>query len=223
VGTLSTALMIAAISVSVSAVTQRSRDAILTAYMLSQLWLFAPFFLDVMVRNTWAAAVPWLSPLTRVLTGSSPMGLIGAPGMPGLSADFNTRFAWMVGLQFSATALLIGLATLRLRPSFRNEGGTRGSKGRSPRSSSPFRLWRRPPCGDDPMLWKERYGGRMSRLSLGATVTLGLAMLAGLGWGVYETIGPAVEELLTYGYGFSGDNDGVNSFNGLVRGFSVVF
>ncbi len=221
-GTLTTTLMIAAISVAVSAVSKRVRDAIVASFMFGLIWLFGPFLLSMMVQNTSVTASYLLNPLFRVLVSSSPLSLVGVPA-PSLGSTFGERFAWMTALQLVASALLVGVATVRLRPSFRNEGMSRLPRSLTlPRSRGRTRVRRtRPPCGDDPMLWKERYGQRTGRLALVGAVILGVGFLAGLGWAVYETIGGAVQELLAYGYGYSGDNDGVNNFNAVVRGFSV--
>lgn len=220
-GTLSTALMVAAISVSISAVSRRVRDAIITSYIFGFLWLFGPFLLAMLVQNTWMAfAQALLDPILRTLVSSSPISLAGSPA-PSFGSSFEGRFAWMVGLQLVASALLVGLATARLRPSFRNEGATR--RVRAPKASRVRTRVRpnRPPCGDDPMMWKERHGQRMGRLALVGSAVIGLGFLVGLGWAFYETLGPAVEELMAYGYGYSADNNGVGEFNVVVRGFSV--
>jgi ABC-type transport system involved in multi-copper enzyme maturation permease subunit len=68
------------------------------------------------------------------------------------------------------------------------------------------RLFKRRPCGDAPMIWKECTG----TLSSGSTVKtaiillLGLGAAVGLAYWVYELGVPAFQETLDYGYGSTG-------------------
>src|SRR5262249_26786015 len=88
------------------------------------------------------------------------------------------RLLWMIGLQIAYGACLIALAVARLRPTFLK--ASVGQKG------LPWAFWRRarrllprPACGDDALMWKERYVSRTTPLTkiMGGIVTLGLAML----------------------------------------------
>jgi ABC-type transport system involved in multi-copper enzyme maturation permease subunit len=222
-GTFTTALMIAAISVAVSAVSKRPRDAIVSSYLISAIWLFGPLLFWMLVRSNWAALAAAIEPIVRILIASTPFGLADGPGLTTMTKNYWANFAWMVGLQLLIASLIVGMATVRLRPSFRNEGARRRILGTRLRVPRPDRVRLRSGCGDDPMIWKERHGVRMGRLARGATIVVAIGILVGLAWALYEWTPSAFEELLTYGYGYSFDNDGANGLNGVVRGFSVTF
>lgn len=216
-GTASTCLALGGIAVAVSAVAKKVRDAILGTYLVGLLWMVTPILIAEPFRMEWPRAYALLEPINSVFLSSTPIGLAANAGTGRvLGSSFTEQFAWMVGLQLLGTVLLVAIATVRLRPSFRNEGGRRRrllslpvAKGR--------RLWNRPPCGDDPMLWKERHapaGGLVTRVA-GAIVWAGL--VAGFAYGLYEYAPEAVAEILDHGYGLSTNWNGSSAINGLCR------
>jgi hypothetical protein len=124
------------------------------------------------------------------------------------AAALERRIAWMILLQTVYGAIL---AVACLRPSFRTRLGGRAKRERAGRSQSrtvaaharPFGSRPRPPCGDDPMFWKDV---RLPRTAvfyrlLGLLVTLILAGL--LVWSTTALAVPAFRELLRDGYGIA--------------------
>jgi hypothetical protein len=103
------------------------------------------------------------------------------PGAAG--ASFLELYFWMVGMQFGASVFFILIAAWRLRPIFRRQEESRprltwfGSRARTPR-------WlKRPECGPDAMLWKERHFARTDVFTklvlLPATIILTVTVILG--------------------------------------------
>lgn len=207
-GTVSTSLFLASLAVAVSAVSKKVRDAIVGTYLLGLIWAFSPLLIEGVFKYTAPAFYAAIRPVNDWLLATTPFYLVFA----GSPAGVWSAFAWMVGLQLGIAALLIGLATVTLRPAFRSEGGLR--RRRRPREAKaegpprkrrePRRLFPRPPIGGDPMYWKERYGGRVSRATRVAAVLVVLGVVSGVGYCLYELAEPAFSELLAEGYGASG-------------------
>ena len=110
------------------------------------------------------AVYDWVRPVNEWLASSSPFALWLSTWwrrrglVPTLSA-LSLEFEWMVGLQIVGSVLLLLLAIWQLRPTFRRQAdaparrtwfGTRVDRRR-------LRWLARPACGDDGVLWKERY------------------------------------------------------------------
>ena len=86
---------------------------------------------------------------------------------------------WMIGLQLVYGSAFVLLAVLRLRAGFRKEGGKSRSAAFLKRLGHARRFLPRPACGDDAMLWKERYVARTAGLTklLAAIAVLGVVGL----------------------------------------------
>jgi len=167
--TFSTAWFLAALSIWVSTIARRVREAFFIAYGLEGLWLFSPLILRNLSISRWPAfdsAMAWLADWVGY---SSPLevgrrllfGVVGG-GLSGLS--LLELVGWMIGLQAAFGLVLAVLAAWQLRPIFRCQdggGGVRAARGiRSILSSRRrWRLWRRPSLGNNPMLWKELHTG----------------------------------------------------------------
>jgi ABC-type transport system involved in multi-copper enzyme maturation permease subunit len=128
---------------------------------------------------------------------------------------FETSFYWMVGIQATAGLLFLVLAVAGLRP-LRGTSwpGGKPKTGWWSRISSRFKSvvesrkakalvrnellatrWHRAPCGDDPMLWKERHirlGGGLKWLR-SRPVALFMAVL--LGCFLFDAMYPTLEDL----------------------------
>jgi ABC-type transport system involved in multi-copper enzyme maturation permease subunit len=223
VGTASTALFLAAISVGVSAVSKKVRDAILASYLIGALWLFAPIFLQEISRATWSPLHALLSPINQLLIASGPFAMV-APGPAWLGSTPAERFAWMVGLQVAGATLIIALATARLRPAFRAEGSGRVRlPGRARgRRLIPRRLVPRPACGDDPMMWKELHSSQTGSISRFFAAVVWLGTLGGFGYGLYYVARGALLEMWANGYAHTFDDMHTENLNGIVRGVSCV-
>ncbi len=164
--TFSTAWFLSALSIWVSTIARRPREALFIAFGLECLWLFLP----LMARTARTPGSPvvdqMLSWLGEWVGTSSPAEVIrqifwGAVRGGGSSQTEIELVCWMSGLQAVFGLVLAILAAMQLRPIFRHqEGGgvVRHRRGlRSIWRSTP--LTRRPVVGDRPMLWKELYTG----------------------------------------------------------------
>jgi hypothetical protein len=123
----------------------------------------------------------------------------------------------MIGLQLAYGALFVLIAIVRLRPLARKEGG--GSRWLAPWSGKRRgkRLLPRPECGDDAMLWKERYVSTSSATTKVAGLIVGLLVGAALMQPMYDLAQPAFIELSEYGYGPHGSNSARGNFNMFLR------
>lgn len=188
--TASTAIFAAALMVLLSTYARRVRLAVLNGYLLLLLWMFFPTFLWLMVRTLFTGAYRWVSPVNDWLTASSPVGVWASAltarsslnrSLSGLSGEFVT----MIELQLGAAALMLAVAVWRLRPVFRRqESATPRRRWFTASAGRPSRRWfARPVCGDDAVLWKERYFAhsdaftRLVLLPAIVIVTLPLALL----------------------------------------------
>ncbi len=192
IGTFSTAAFAVALTVLISTLVRRVRQAVVISYLLMLAWLFLPSVIGVVCARLYPAIYSWYGPVSEWLSASSPVEIWFeelrrplARGMVPTAAPIEA-FAWMVGLQLGGTVLLLLLAIWRLRPTFRRQEETparrtwfraRPSRARRPRWLD------RPACGDDAVLWKERYFApadiftKMVLLPAIIIVTLPLALL----------------------------------------------
>ncbi len=214
-GTVSMTLAVAGLSMLVSVLARGPRQAIAAAYGLVAAWLFVPLVLRPLGHIDWPLG--WVTPVNEwVLMGhpyptweemthrshqiiwSSVTKRPAALASWGAWADRVLRpFAWMVGLQSAFGLLSILLAIALLRP-------LKGGAGRRARRLAMRRepvAPARPACGDDPMMWKERYtaaGGGLSWLT-GRPAVLFLGTL--LGCFLFDAARPAFVEVARNGFG----------------------
>jgi hypothetical protein len=233
-GTLSTAFFLAALSLLVSVYARAPRDAVLLLYLIEALWLVVPWFANFALAGSpslraLASVNDWIVPTTPLslvgpstvsawsgrgpihgfLRGSrlvSPAALARAGAGPG---TLTTPWAWMVGLQLAYGAAFLAWASWRLRPTARllaDPPLRRFSLGRGRRRIRP-----RPACGDDPMLWKERYSaGSGSTRPIRVLVMLGFGFLILLSrQAVMYNWRLALDEFFLYGYGIGRRGEGV--------------
>ena len=199
IGTSSTCAFAVALTVLVSTLARRVRQAVLTAYLLLFAWLLVPTFLELIGSRLYSLAYQWIRPVNTWLVATSPFGVIlntrggTLPSLTSVTRDF----AWMVGLQLGAAAFFLFLAVWRLRPVFRRQEETParrtwfGSTGARQRR----RRWLdRPQCGNDAVLWKERYFApadiftKLVLLPAIVCVTLPLALITEVQGGVGQII-----------------------------------
>ncbi|MBX6315728.1 MAG: ABC transporter permease subunit [Isosphaeraceae bacterium] len=223
-GTLTIAFFLAGLSVYVSTIARRVRDAILAVYVLTLLWLVVPLFIEFGMKGEWPQIYALIGPINEWIYRSNPFGTLidldGPPGRRAAVAGMSAygRVAWMLGLQLLAGAALTALAVWRLRPVYRSQGDYRGTLGRVFRQGR-LRLWPRPACGEAPMLWKEFYivrSGGLTRALMALAYVIGLVVL--IYWAIYFGQ-PAFEELAEYGYGVTmrPGSRHRSEFNGFLR------
>ena len=166
VGTFSTAAFAIAMTVLISTLARRVRDAILSAYVLMLMWLFVPPLVRLFGRAIRPSLYFWIQPVNDWLADTSPLGLTLRPPVVVVRSvappPMTDPFPWMVGYQLAGAVVLLLIAIVRLRPTFRRHEETPTRRARAGRR----RRWSaHPECGDDPVLWKERYFAPVDRFT----------------------------------------------------------
>ena len=220
--TITTVFFLASLSILVSTYARRPREAISQVYLLEVAWLFLPSLIDAIGPRAgwpWDEIYPWIAPVTVWVAATSPASLLAlAPGMFGRGpVAFYEAVLWMMGLQALVGALMVALAVARLRPIFRKEGERSRLFKRFGAVRRGRRFLARPECGDDAMLWKERYVSRTTASTkiLGGLVVFGC--LLGIFYGTYEFGKPAFIELWEGGYTSGNAYSERGKLNGFLR------
>jgi len=188
----STAFFLSAASVALSVHAKRPREAVTLTYLFELVWLFGPTIIPALFRR-----LAWTLPVVEWLGWSNPIYALmefarrGAVG-PGSVYHAVLR---MICLQVLYGATLAAFAVTRLRLVHRDEGKTRGwLAGAMVRRTR--RFWPRPTCGDDPLLWKERYVSRASPFARVAWLASFLAIAGVLVYTTYLIAAPAFDEVV---------------------------
>jgi ABC-type transport system involved in multi-copper enzyme maturation permease subunit len=211
IGTASTCAFAAALTVLISTLSRRVRQAVLLAYLLVFCWMLVPATCLLFGSTILRAQYLWIRPVNEWLAASTPSGVfIQMAVSRRTSPTFNLSamrgdFEWMVGLQLGGAALFLLLAVWRLRPTFRRQEEApvrlRWFPGREAKAGR-RRWFARPECRGDAVLWKERYFAptdRFTRLVLLpaiALVSLPLALMTE----VEGNIGRRVVEFCQHGF-----------------------
>lgn len=199
-GIASTAVMLASISVVVSASARSKVRAESQAVALMMVWLCLPAFLLMILPKLWPSAVRWVAPVAVRVLDSSPMVVVFSLAGVTPRGPLVEVVLRMVAWQVVASALLVTWAIARLRPASR---AVYDAEGRiASRRSQLGRWWRRPACGDDPVLWREMLSRQRSG-PLGTLVDMAVhtAWIGLLAYAVSLVALPAFAELARDGYG----------------------
>jgi ABC-type transport system involved in multi-copper enzyme maturation permease subunit len=186
----STAWFLSALSIWVSTIARKARDALFITYGLEFLWLFLPLLMIGAPTTGWSAIDQVIDLLIGGLSKSTPV----EPGRQFLYAVQSgagtplPSLIEMIQCQLGAGILLAILAAFQVRPVFRAQQGGGGKRRLlaalfSPRR--PSRLWSRPTLGDQPMLWKELFTSRARGFT--RFVALLVTLIAG-GFLLYYTL-----------------------------------
>jgi ABC-type transport system involved in multi-copper enzyme maturation permease subunit len=216
-GLISTAFAVGSLSIMISTGAETGRKAQGAAVALSVSWLVLPVFLTalgpLLARNLWR----WFNPINEWLLASSPLGVLFGILRGATMTVFLEAYAWMIGLQVAAGIVFLVVAIFRLRPASRDlEGGETRILGR-PRSRWHWRVWKKPACGDAPVLWKEMHTSLIDGFTKLLNVIACLALSAGLAYGLLYFGIPAFREAWANGYGSAGVDDRRTQFNWFVR------
>jgi hypothetical protein len=125
-----------------------------------------------------------------------------------------------MGLQLAYSAAFVLLAVVRLRPGFRKEGD--GGRRWPVAWGRGWRFLPRPECGDDAMLWKERYVSRTSGATKIVAGLIGLAVFGLLAYFIFTVAQPAFSELLVFGYGSLERSQAREELSGYLRLFGTL-
>lgn len=218
-GSATSAFFLAGLSILVSTVTRRARDAILATYLLELVWLGVPPLLEAWLSFAYPAVHAFLGTALGWALAMNPVAKLDLWLNGGVGT--GPVVAWMCGLQVAAGTAAVALAVLRLRAGFRDEGAERqGIVARI--ITGRRRLFARPACGDHPMLWKECHVARFSGVVRVVVQLVGLLMLLGLGYATARLAANAFTEVFTYGYGMTGPRPDRSTFNAFLRFLGVT-
>jgi ABC-type transport system involved in multi-copper enzyme maturation permease subunit len=177
----SSAWFLAALSIWVSTIARRVREALFVAYGLEFLWLFFPFIFRQSPSVGWPLADRILNEAIDWLAVSSPAELVREliSMLQSGSTSILSSMIVMIEIQLVAGLVLAALAAWQVRRVFRAQEGAgecrRGLRGfLSGRRT--MRVWRRPELGDRPMLWKELFTSRARGLTRLVAVLLTLVV-----------------------------------------------
>ncbi len=200
-GTLSTAWFLATLSIWVSTIARRPREALFAAYGLEALWLLVPQLLR-------RGPLTGLAAVDSVLLGLAEWGVASSPGdtildlyLGGITPgrDWRPTICWMIGLQAGLGSLLAMLAAVQLRPVFRRQDDAIRRRG--------LRAWlsarrdrKHPPIGDRPMLWKELQTSRAGGFARGVGWLLTLLLGGLLLYNGVQLFLSALLEMWDHGY-----------------------
>ncbi len=179
--TLSTAWFLASLSIWVSTIARRPREALFIALGLEGLWLCLLPATRTVSLSQWPAidgAVRWLGEWAGA---SSPVEVVWQLSWRALRGGVSRQpavdlVAWMIVVQASLGLVFAILAALQLRPIFRRQ--SEGVEVRDRRGlRSILRSWllgRQPALGEHPLLWKELHtcGARGFTWLLGFLLTV---------------------------------------------------
>ena len=228
-GTISTALLLAGLSLLGSVYARGPRAAMMIVYLIETFWLFGPWIVDVatgmrMRARLWvgplATVNAWVLPITPLslvtpgtLSGWNGRGLVAwlleslrviAPGSltPGWKGPSALTVAWarMILWQLAFTSVFVLWASWRLRPVARRLADA--PRRRAGPTWLRGRSRARPRCGNDPMLWKEC----TSQDRIPAAFGLVFGILAFGLWTLFKherflrSYREALDELFAYGY-----------------------
>ncbi len=155
-GMASWAFVLAAISLAIAVESRTEKQSAALTASLMVIWLEGPFLLAIAGGLLFPTIYAWVRPVNLAILAAGPGGVfahvIGFISGPSLEVVVLR----MAVSQTVIGVLLIALAVARLRPASRRFiGGGEASQKRQPTA-----IRRRPPCGDNPMDWKERYTSR---------------------------------------------------------------
>jgi len=202
----STAYFVAGLSIVISTAARSSGKAVGEAVGLASLWLFVPAFLRAVVPFRFPRLWAWTQPVIDWVLASSPSSVLLAIWGVGPGWSVYDSIIWMIGLQLVAGSVLAAWAVARFRGASRCQDYSDGDTSDRSRSPSGLSAWvrrwflRRPPCGEDPIIWKELYFSRRRSFGEILAVVVALAVCGVLGYATFIFARPAFGEQLEYGF-----------------------
>ena len=227
--TVSIALFVAGLSMMISVIARRGREAHRLTTSIIAFWIFGPITIAPVLSWLSPWIYGWLRPVNELILASSPAGVLGSLSGWLSRGSFLDTLGRMIGLQLSAAAFLILGAIAQLRPAWRRHedgGWIRLARQRTRplgRSRSRSRSRSRPACGERPVLWKELNVGRVQ----GATRLLysiaWWSIVATVALAIYAAgVGAAAQEVLANGYGSVDNSSKRVLFNEYLRAMTIL-
>jgi ABC-type Na+ efflux pump permease subunit len=216
----STILFLSSLAIWISVEARDIRSASVAYLLGAMAWVVGPFGVWVFLPRFGIHMPEWVAATNGWLVLSSPISVafLLATGLNSWVqlSDFVGR---MIVLQLLGTVFLTVGAIARLRSVHRTmasgDQSVRGRQGRRPI----WRLRRRPPVGDDPILWREMYTTHGNGKMKAAGVLMNLGLLAALAYATFDFARPAVVEVWRHGYGSGVTSNAPPEFNLFVRMF----
>lgn len=185
----STALMLTALSVWISAWSSRARDATVRVYMALAALIFLPMMLRTFGMQVFASNTLWqdlVSPIVSACLVINPIWALGAaisnPMAMGLGLD-TTALLKSVAWQLVVSAVALAWATAAVRRVHLG-AASHGETKRGREIQLP--VWR-PALVNHPMLWKEMFAGTAkTRFGIVGTVAIAVILVATYGVTLYN-------------------------------------
>jgi ABC-type transport system involved in multi-copper enzyme maturation permease subunit len=201
-----------ALAILVSTFARNVRQAVLVAYLVELAWLILPPLALGSVYLIFRKRLLWGMSPDELLMMASPVGLFAMTRQTPFGMAWLPQYdllAWTAGIHLGLGALLLLLAILQLRPTFRRQE----EKPRrltwfkaKARPGKPVRVRPRSACNEDPMFWKEWHFARTDIFTklfvLPATVLLTVVLI--LGSGIDEWGWHVIQDLWNYGFARAG-------------------
>src|SRR5262249_32612292 len=153
--TVSIAFFTASLSILVSTSERRAARAVTQTVAIATAWCILPSFFQNVAARLGPRAWPLIRRCNEYLAASSPNCLPETLLRSGVGPRLIDSIMWMIGLQLGAGSLLVVFSIARLRRASRAADKPCGAD-RSLfawRRSRHWRLFRRPACGESPVLW----------------------------------------------------------------------
>ena len=157
---ISTGFFLGALAIWFSATAPDSRRALARAVLWYLAWFSLPFFVAYLLPRLGVQLPVWLRSANGWLLASSPASLLlKLPNLAGWKG-FIDSFIWMCVLQMAGVAICLIGAIVQLRSVYRAATSVETRDPLRKLMHTSWRLRPRPPVGDDPIFWRERYTNR---------------------------------------------------------------
>jgi ABC-type transport system involved in multi-copper enzyme maturation permease subunit len=202
-GTAAVAFFMAGLSILVSTRERNTARALKQTIGLATAWFVLPGVLQVLVPRVSRLLWYWLKPFVDWWAASSPNSVAEALLRSGLGPMAFDAILWMIALQLALGSLLMAWSVVRLRRASRSLAEGEGARGGFAHVWLGLRrrLFGKPACGGDPVLWKEIHTARMPGLTEVLGLIISLAVVAAIGYGTYYFGRPAFTEMQSHGFG----------------------
>ncbi len=223
--TATTTFFLASVAICCSLHATKPRDSISSAYLFEFVWLTVP---SILIGSMSAWTPFWQSigrfflPALEWIAVCSPTD-ISRLGSALMDPDVVLRkVLWMMGTQTAYGILLIIYAAARLRPVYRGEGAPGWLRRRiGPKQArTRWRLWPRPACGDDAMLWKEMHLHRIGSFKRAILILISVAAIGMTIYSAWDIAWGALTDTLNQGWTHYGSNQ--SAVNSVLRGVNAV-
>ena len=221
-GIASTAYVVGGLAILISTESRRSGQASQAALGLMGAWLILPTLAWAFMGRAIPRLWPWVQPINMWLMASSPFGVFLSAFGIAFGWNIQVALVWMIELQMAAGTVFICWAIARLRPASRRLDGPESDDLARGRSRRHWRLFRRPPCGESPMRWKEMHTAKSGGLTQLAEILALSVIFMSIGYGAYHFGWPAAAEWLADLTGQGPGDASRLEFNNYLRGITSV-